>query len=60
MVSVDSIEIDGVTYDVSYENEDDAPVLALTNGDEVLRLSPNTTDEELEAYTNPTQKGHEL
>lgn len=59
-----TLELNGKEYSVErskYEDESGNihEVLLLKNGKDELRLSPNTTDEELKAYADPNDRGHD-
>lgn len=59
-----TITIKGKVYQVKLVEETDsagnkAKVMTLTNGSDVKRLSPNTTDQELHAYADPNNVGHQ-
>lgn len=60
-----TVTIKGKDYVVSLESEEDEgnnkhEFMLLKNGNDERRLSPNTTDEELEAYNDDKQIGYDL
>lgn len=65
MDNLQPLQIDGKVYEVTHETETDDmgnqhEFIVLRSGEDVHKLSPNTTAEELARYANPNDIGHEL
>ena len=55
----ETVEINGKIYTIELVEDGDTKYYSLKCGEEELRLSPNTTKDELESYADSKNRGHE-